>query len=333
MVMSQIKLSNTMYAILLPMSRYITVDIGGTRMRAACYGAESLDPIRIKRISTKTLNQNVTALTHLQRLIESVIPQDSEIRAISMSAPGTVNPDSGTILNAPSFPEWQNVALREILHDIFNTPILLGNDANLAALGEWSYGAGRGHHHMIYITVSTGIGSGIIVDDRLLLGEQGLAGEIGHLPVMSNGPICSCGKRGHLEALASGPAIANWMQYQLDQGKKSRVTVEECDDTKKIAKAAEEGDHLSIIALERAGNAIGQVLANILHIFNPSAIIIGGGVSRSGLYLLGPIHRAIYEHVILPEYVHNLTLAGSVLGDDVSLLGALTLARSQFPPN
>jgi glucokinase len=314
------------------MSRYIAVDIGGSRMRAAYYTAEGIVPIRIKRISTRTLDHKKTALTHLEGLILSLIPQDIEIRAISVSVPGLVNPNSGTVLNAPSYPEWRNFPMQKFLSDRFNTPVIVGNDANMAALGEWNYGAGRGHHNLIYVTVSTGIGSGIIVDDHLLLGEQGLAAEIGHIPVMSDVTICSCGKKGHLEAIASGPAIAKWMQNQLARGKKSSLTFDQCDETKRIARAADEGDPLSIAAFERAGKAIGKVLASILHMFNPSAIIIGGGVSRSGPFLLEPLHKAISEHVFHLEYVRKLTLSSSVLGDDVGLVGALTLARSQYPP-
>lgn len=313
------------------MRRYIAVDIGGTRMRAACYTSEGLEPIKLARIPTQDPNKNELPLDRLKSLIQSIWPADGDITSISVAAPGLVNPYTGTIIMAPNIPGWINLPLRRRLEEYFKVPVILGNDANLAALGEWMFGAGQGHHHMIYITVSTGIGSGIIINDRLLLGDRGLAAEIGHVTLVPDGPMCNCGQRGHLEALASGTATARWVQDKLDQGAQSVLSGDPCVDTKKIALAAKDGDTLSIAAIERSGRFIGQAVANLLHIFNPTAVIVGGGVSRSGAFLLEPMRAALIEHVIDPVYMENLTLTRAAFSDEVGLIGALAHARSKYP--
>jgi glucokinase len=314
------------------MSRYIAVDIGGTHIRAACYPAEGLEPLHMARIRTQAPDRSASPLERLNSLVQSLWPADQEVTAISLAAPGPVNPFTGTLLEAPNIPGWVDIPLKRHLEERFNAPVLLGNDANLAALGEWMYGAGQGHHHMIYITVSTGIGGGIIVDDRLLLGEQGLAGEIGHVTVIPDGPICSCGHHGHLEALASGTSITRWVQDKLAQGAESSLPAHQPINTKMIAAAAKEGDKLSIAALERAGRFIGQAMANLLQMFNSTAIIVGGGVSQSGALLLVPMRAALDEHIMNPHYLDNLMLARAAFGDEAGLIGALALGRTLYPP-
>jgi len=117
-------------------------------------------------------------------------------------------------MKASNIPGWLRLPLARIVQDEFHVPVFLGNDANLAALGEWKYGTGRGHHNLLYITISTGIGGGVIIDDRLLVGANGLAGELGHITVMQDGPLCGCGQRGHLEAVARLSLIGLKMRFR-----------------------------------------------------------------------------------------------------------------------
>jgi glucokinase len=308
------------------MTQYIAVDIGGTQIRAASYHSDSLTPIRISKTSTRDPYQ--APLERLQDLVASIWPLDEPVAAIGVAAPGPLDPYQGVVIAAPNIPGWINVPLRQVLEDRFQVPVGTGNDANLAALGEWMYGAGKGHHNLIYLTVSTGIGGGIIVDDRLLLGERGLAGEVGHVTVMLDGPLCGCGKRGHLEAVASGTAIARWVQAELDQGVVSSLPAGQALNTKLIAQAAQSGDELARAALARAGGFIGQALANFLHIFNPSVVIIGGGVAMSGELLLKPVRQAMHEHVIAQAYVEDLVVTRAAFGDEAGLMGSLALART-----
>jgi glucokinase len=184
---------------------------------------------------------------------------------------------------------------------------------------------------MIYVTISTGIGGGIISDNRMLLGAHGLAGEIGHVTVIPDGPACGCGGFGHLEAVASGTAITNWVREELEHGAQSSLQSIQQLNAKVISEAAKKGDWLAISALSRAAQFIGVALADLLHIFNPTAIIIGGGVSRSGSLLLDPIFTTMQNHVMNPGYLDNLVLREAKFGDDAGLMGALALARTTYP--
>lgn len=316
------------------MSHYIAVDIGGTQLRAALYPADSLEPIRLERTSTQALESSDSCtdpLERLKNLIASLWPSAEPVAAISVAAPGPVDPYRGVLLEAPNIPGWEDMPLKECLEQRFHVPVVLGNDANLAALGEWQFGAGRGHSHMIYITISTGIGGGIIVDNRLLLGKQGLAAEIGHVTVLPDGPLCGCGQRGHLEALASGTAIANWIQGELQNGAHSSLPSDQPITARMVSDAAQAGDKLCISALARAGYFMGMALANLLHTFNPSAVILGGGVSKSGALLLDPLHASLSKHIMNPHFLDGLTLATAAFGDEVGLVGALALGRTSYP--
>jgi glucokinase len=311
------------------MSVIIAVDVGGTQIRAAVYPRNHMRPSLLNRISTR--NARATPLERLIQLIESVWPKDEPVTAIGIASPGPLDPYQGVIIAAPNIAGWADLPLRKTLEDHFNVPVILGNDANLAAYGEWCYGAGQNHHHLIYLTVSTGIGGGVIIDDQLLLGVRGLAAELGHVAVELDGPLCSCGKRGHLEALASGTAIARWVEQELSQGAGSILPHDQPITTKMVAQAAKKGDELAIAALTRSGTYIGKALANYLHIFNPSIVIIGGGVSQSGSLLLEPMRAAMCEQVLSEEYVENLTLTTAALGDEAGLMGALAIVRSTYP--
>lgn len=262
-------------------------------------------------------------------LIKSVWPDNESVAGIGVAAPGPLDPYEGVVLASPNIPEWVNLPLRHDLEKTFNVPVALGNDANLAALGEWKFGAGQGHHHLIYLTISTGIGGGIITDDRLLLGVRGLAAELGHVTVQPNGPLCSCGQQGHLEAVASGPAIAHLVEQELAQGATSSLPANQPLTAKQISNAAHSGDTVAIAALARSGTFIGQVLADFLHVFNPSIVVIGGGVTQSGPVLMEPLWAALQKHVLDPHYLENLTLTKSALGDEAGLMGALALTRDQ----
>jgi glucokinase len=308
------------------MSHYIAVDVGGTQIRAACYAPDSLTPIRIDRTSTR--HPSETPLERLTELVASIWPEKGSVAAIGVAAPGPLDPFAGVIREAPNIPGWIDVPLRSHIEQRFGVPVALGNDANLAALGEWTYGAGQGHHHLVYITVSTGIGGGVIIDDRLLLGLNGLAAELGHVTILPDGPLCGCGARGHLEALSSGTGIARWVEEQLSQGARSSLPCGQPVTAKLVGVAAQAGDALAIAAIERAGSYLGLALANYLHIFNPSIIIIGGGVSQLGPLLLDPLWAAIEKHTLSPYYLEHLTLARAALGDAAGLIGALALAHS-----
>ena len=316
----------TNYAILREMSTYVAVDIGGTQIRAGLYPLDNLHPIILERSSTR--HPHDTPLDRLIKLIDSILPQDGKVDAIGVAAPGAIDPHSGIIYEAPNIQGWVNLPLRNVLENHFQMPVALGNDANLAAVGEWKYGAGQGHHDLLYLTVSTGIGGGVIIADSLMTGANGLAAELGHVTVLPGGPICGCGLRGHLEAIASGPGMARWVEQELQDGASSILQPGSNLTAKAIGSAAASGDTLAKAALARSGTFIGRALAGYLHIFNPSIVIIGGGVSQTGHFLLEPMRIAMQENVISKHYTDNLILTTAALGDEAGLMGALAIARS-----
>ena len=158
----------------------------------------------------------------LTALIDSVWP-DEPVDILCAAVPGPLNPYTGIIIETPNIPAWKNYPLAELLSKKYNVPAYIGNDANLAVLGEWLYGAGKGHHDIVYLTISTGIGGGVICGDKLIEGFRGMATELGHITVIPDGPVCSCGVHGHLEAVASGPAIAKYVCEQIAAGRKSSL--------------------------------------------------------------------------------------------------------------
>ncbi len=313
------------------MARYfIVADVGGTHIRTACFSVDSQKPNIIKRIHT---NGTGTPHERLINLIESIIPKDEEVAAITVAAPGPTDSYEGIVLEAPNIPGWTNLPLKKLIQERFDVPVAIGNDANLAALGEWRFGAGIGHRNLVYFTVSTGIGGGVIIDNQLLLGAHGLAAELGHVTVIPDGPLCSCGQRGHLEAVTSGPAIARWVEQELSQGIPSLLTDDQPVTAEEVSKAAGRGDELAIEALARGGSYMGIAVADYLHIFNPSVVIIGGGVSKSGEAFFAPLRKAMNDHVMSKKYLDNLTLTKATLGDEVGLMGALALAKQLDEPS
>ncbi len=305
----------------------LAIDAGGTNIRVAAFQTDQTEPIRQKRIETYVNGE--TSIQRLIQLIQSVKADDETIEAIGIAAPGPLDPKTGIILAAPNLPEWSGISITDTVRDAIGAPAYLGNDANLAAVGEWRYGAGQGHHHLIYLTVSTGIGGGVICDDHLLLGWRGLGAELGHTIILPDGPMCGCGQRGHIEAISSGTGIANYMAEQLTDGRDSILKGN--PDAKAISQAAKQGDELAKETFDRAGYYLGLALSNYLAIFNPSIVIFGGGVSQAGDLLFEPMKKAMRETVLSEHYLEDLVITGAALGDNAGLYGALALARGELP--
>ena len=307
------------------MGAIIAVDIGGTHLRAALYEPESTQPIVHQRVQTHTEEPGV--YRRMEALIESIWPGDGKVQAIGVASPGPLDSHTGYILKTPNISEWQNFPLAPSLSQHFHVPAYLDNDANLAALGEWRFGAGRGHHHVLYLTISTGVGGGVIAKDHLLQGYHGLATELGHTIVDPDGPPCSCGFAGHLESFSSGPAIVRYVRQELQAGAKSSLSLNEHLTARVIAKAANQGDELSVTAYRRAGEYLGIGVANFLHAFDPSIVIFGGGVSQVGPLLFDSFNASLKKRVFHPRYLEDLKIEMAALGDDAGLLGALALAQ------
>lgn len=306
------------------MSLILAIDIGGTHIRVAAYEPDSTKPIAHKR--TKSLAQTPGVFDRLVEAVESVW-QDGQVSAIGIASPGPLDPHTGTILDTPNIPQWKNFPLAPKLSKRFGVPVYLDNDANMAGLGEWQFGAGRGHSNLVYLTISTGIGGGVIVNDTLLQGFHGMGAELGHMIIDPEGPFCGCGQRGHIESFSSGPAIVRYVREQMGAGEKTTLHADPNLSPAQIADAALTGDPLAISAFERAGHYLGIAVANYLAIFDPSILVFGGGVSQVGDLLFKPFEASLRKHVFHPHYMDDLKISKAALGDDAGLLGALALAR------
>ena len=304
----------------------IAIDIGGTHIRVAAYEPNSTGPIAQHK--TKSLAHTPGTYDRLVAAIETIW-QKGNVDAIGIASPGPLDPHTGTIHDTPNIPEWKNFPLGPKLSEHFGVPVRLDNDANMAGLAEWQFGAGRGHHDLVYITVSTGIGGGVITNDHLLQGYRGMGGELGHMLIDPNGPLCGCGHRGHIEAFSSGPAIARYVNEQIKAGQKTTLQADPNLSAAQIADAAREGDPLAIEGFARAGKYLGMAVANFLAVFDPSILVFGGGVSQVGDLIFKPFEESLYANIFHPQYLKDLTIAKAALGDDAGLLGALALARMQ----
>ena len=307
------------------MGTIVAVDIGGTQLRAASYIKEHVKPVAQKRV--ETLANQPGAFERLIEVIEDVFPKDRKVDAIGVASPGPLDPHTGYLLAPPNIQQWHNFALTPQLSKHFGVPAFLDNDANLACLAEWKFGAGKGHRDVLYLTVSTGVGGGVIIDDRLLQGYHGMAAELGHTTVQADGPLCGCGQRGHLESFSSGTGIEHFVANQLRAGRESVLHPDKNNSARDISEAAKRGDALSIEAYAIAGKYLGIGVANFLHSFDPSIVIFGGGVSQSGPLLFEPFEISLKERVIHPRYLEGLVVTRAELGDNAGLLGARALAE------
>ncbi len=262
----------------------LAVDIGGTKI---AFGLVSPTGDVVSRVYLPTLADSgpgpiIKRMMHVSKALpQKVGLKISDLAGVSLAVAGIVDTKKGILKSSPHLPGWRNTRLKEIFEAELDNKIHLINDASAAALGEYMFGAGKGHKNIIYMTVSTGIGGGIIIDGRLYEGTDGCAGEIGHMIVDGKGPLCDCGNRGCLEALSSGTAIARDVVNKIKQGKSSAVLqlVQgrlENIDSRMVGRAAREGDPIALEAIKQASYYLGLGLINLINNFNPQLIIIGG---------------------------------------------------------
>ena len=316
---------------------FIGVDIGGTNIRAARFSADSHYPDHKVKDPTLAHQGLETVLGRLEMAIgEAAEGRLDEVAGIGIAAPGPIDPHTGTVLSAPNLQGWNNLPLQKLMEQRIGRPVFLGNDANLAGLGEWRFGAGQGHKDIVYLTISTGIGAGIIAGGRMLVGANGLAAEVGHVLAVPDGPMCGCGHRGHLEAVASGTAIGRLARARLEAGDGANSIVRDLAGgrvenvtAELVGAAAQAGDEFGQRQIDEAGAHIGRTVAGLLHILNPSIVILGGGVSMMGEVFLEPIRAAVRQHAMSEAYWRNCPIVLAALGDDAGLIGAGALAMAE----
>ncbi|MDR5710056.1 MAG: ROK family protein [Armatimonadota bacterium] len=300
------------------------VDLGATNLRVGLVGPEGELVATLRARTPQEGPQSVVEA--IARLVEELCPRAQEVpRRMGVGVPGPLSVAEGIVHAPPNLPGWREVPLRALLEERLGVTVILENDANAAAVGEWWRGAARGARHVLYITWSTGIGGGLLVDGRIYRGASDTAGEIGHITVDPLGPLCPCGRRGHLEGIAGGRAIARAAREALARGEPSRLVAVREITAREVAEAARGGDPLARRVLERAARMMGLAVGSMLNLLNPEVVVIGGGVARSWDLLEDPLVRAAREAAFEAPFRAARILVAA-LEDDAGLIGAAYVA-------
>lgn len=264
---------------------------------------------------------------YLAELLNRLEMDIGHISAIGMNVPGPVVATVGEVSSPPIMPGWDGYPIRSHLEKLWRIPVSIGNDAELGALGEWAYGAGRGESNLAYVKVGTGVGAGLLLNGQIYRGTTGYAGEIGHITIIENGPLCTCGNHGCLEALAGGRAIARKAREAIESGRRTQLSVIAPENILAIhvAAAAQRGDLVAQQIVTEAGMYLGIAIASLVNLFNPAMVIIGGGVSQLGDLLLEPIRKTVSERS-LQSAAKAVRITSAVLGQRASSMGAVVQA-------
>jgi glucokinase len=309
----------------------IAVDLGGTNIRGAMVGLDG-EIVRRSSMATDADAGPSAVIRRIAKVIEAVAEDADHDATVGIASPGPLDPRTGTILFTPNLPGWRNVKLIEQIESITGRRVAIQNDGNCGALGEADFGSARGVDDLVYLALGTGIGGGVLSNGMLVDGARGLGAEVGHVVIAMDGPRCTCGSVGCLEAFASGWAIRRDAELVATTADGDRL--KELADGGHIhagivAMAAEEGDPAAMRIMQRAGRALGAAIGAFTNIFNPSMVVIGGGVAGIGEILIGPARETILQHSFI-DMRQDLTVDYSSLGKDTGLLGAAALAIRMF---
>ncbi len=305
----------------------IGIDLGGTQVRAALVdGARVLSRAAEP---TDVAGGPAAVLHQVERLMERVLPRPEwpGLSGLGVSSPGPLDTDTGTVLNIPTLPGWDGLPLRDLLAERTGLPVVLENDGIAAAFGEWRHGAGRGLRHLVFVTVSTGIGGGVVVDGRLLHGRRGMAGHVGHFPMASNGPACSCGAAGCFEAFAAGSALGHAARSAAARQPSSGLAaLAPCDQltARHVVEAARQGDPLALDLLADEARHLGLGFTGLIHLFSPEAVVMGGGVSEAFDLLEAGIRATIRARAM--EAFRDVPVVRAGLEGNSGVIGAAALA-------
>ncbi|MDM8000691.1 MAG: ROK family protein [Dehalococcoidia bacterium] len=308
----------------------LAVDLGGTKIVTALITPQGR--ILSREYSPTLAEEGVDdvirrILTTATTLVKNADLPYSSLSGIAIAAAGAIDTEKGVVTDSPNLPGWHNIPLKARIEQATGARTFVLNDATAAALGEHRFGAGRGVNNLIYLTVSTGIGGGIIIGGKLYSGATGSAGELGHMTIDLNGPHCPCGNIGCLEMLASGKAIAREAQRLIAQGARTMMLEMAEGDARyvsaqTVANAAHKGDAVALSVVNKAATYLGVGLVNFVNIFNPEMIIVGGGVGKMGETLLRPARKVVAERAFqFPASV--VRIVSSELGDNSGLFGAV----------
>lgn len=308
------------------------IDLGGTKIRSMSFDGEMRNIGEDYRETEADGGPGAV----IERMANSAraAAMGGSIIACGISTPGPSKPKEGIVTDPPNLPGWSNVPLARLLGEKLGVPAWIENDANASALAEHRIGAGKGLQHMILVTLGTGVGGGLILDGKLFYGASGGAGEIGHQLVQPDGPLCGCGRHGCLEAVASGIALGRETAAIIaasPDGILAKMVADagEEPDAKLLHEAADAGDMNADAAIRVAGRYLGMGLTNLVNIFNPEMIVIGGSLRLMGEPYLGEAKK-IVERDAFRQHLADLRIVEAELGDESPCIGAALLARDHL---
>lgn len=311
----------------------LATDLGGTNMRTALMN----DRGEILAHMRKSTNADMGKDKVIEKLITTLKATTSKhntplrkIEGIGIGFPGPVDVELGVVLSPPNMKGWINVPLKDIMEEEFKMPVIIENDANAAAIGEHWMGAGKGMKNLVCITLGTGVGGGIVLNDKIWHGATGIAGEIGHTTIIRNGQKCNCGNRGCLEAYASATGMVRMMHKALlmggmDKQSLSVMPVDEeklnKDGSKYISELAAKGNKIALSVIKEMIQILGIAIVNIVHILNPEIIVISGGVTNMGSKLFEPLREEVKKRAF-EKAVEYLRIVPARLGENAGVIGA-----------
>lgn len=309
------------------------IDMGASHISIIMtdFGAQVIDeievPFSIADGPELCIRQADTLVSNLLKKNNATI---QDIYAIGLGVPGPIDSQAGMVYAPPLMPGWDGYPIQQYLQEKWGLPVSLNNDSELGALGEWAYGVGRGENHLAYIKVGSGVGSGLLLNGQIYHGATGSAGEIGHLTIVENGPLCDCGNSGCLETLAGGKAIARQAREAILSGQRTLLTGMgpiELLTARDVTSAARRGDLVSQNIIASAGRYLGIAIAGLVNLFNPQTIVVGGGVAQVGDLLLQPIRDTVTQRS-LKASARTVKINTAVLRRHSSGMGAIVQALS-----
>ncbi len=310
----------------------IGVDLGGTNLVAGLVSSNG-KVLFNRKLKTEAAKGRETVITNIEKAVRQVIEgcnsrQKQELRGIGIGSPGLVDHRKGIVRNPPNLKGWNEVHLARIISKKFKLAVYVGNDANVYALGEHTFGAGKGADCMVCVTLGTGMGGGLILNNELYVGSFQTAGELGHVIVERNGKKCNCGNHGCVERYVGNSYIVERTLEKIKQGRKTSI-VKIAGGLDKISprvlsEAANSGDKLAKEIWQETGEYAGAALSSIINTLGPRMVVIGGGVSRAGRLILDPIKAEVKRRVF--KYLsQRVKIVLGTLGDDAAVLGAASL--------
>jgi len=299
----------------------IGVDLGGTNLRTALLSVDGdildkrKEPTHAADGWKKVVGRLVNNINQQRAIAEQ---RGMHVMAVGVGAPGIIQMDKGIVVKSPNFPDWNNLPLRDELEKALHVPVIIENDANAAALGEQWLGAGCGIDSMILLTLGTGVGGGIVLNNKIWQGADGMAGEVGHMTLIPDGRQCGCGNTGCLEMYASARGI---VQSYREASGMTGAAQDSAVTSQMVYQGARNGDPVSLRVMKEMGRLLGIGIANLINIFNPQMIVLGGGVKDAWDLFIGATHEEIMRRAFQVP-AERTKIVPSLLGDDAGMIGA-----------